>query len=282
MSQWTHVKGSIKLNSTPYEVKGKKDIKYGSKNVYLPFPKEQVKLLEPESYYEKDDKERIYSGIRFQCNIYSLPRAKKYIDSAFELLPYGESGWSYTIHQDDNCCSSSSSDFTHPCDEKAFGNKLEEIYSSYGGMDYKTIQKFQHIEVGWIDHVNEMIIGICENIRYSSGEEMLEGFEKFFDYLFKNNITPIDGYLEWFDDYNRDYFYAWRPCNPTGIEDEDYRHKYTFYKLDRKTNKILWSKSYFRPYEKDENGEIIWDASHTMKEVDFDTKESEIIEHEYS
>ena len=283
MSQWTHIRGSIRLDSALHEFKGKKNTQYGSKDAYLPFPEEQVKVLMPESYIVQEEGKEDSSGLRFRCDMYSLPRARKYIEKAFDLLPQGESGWSYAIHQDSRNYYSSSSSFDYPCDEKAFEKAIEKMYASENPWDnrtFKELKRFEHVELVWVKAVSEIIIGISEDIRDCNGYELLEGLENFFTYLLEHSISISDGYLEWNDEWNDNCIYAWRVDNYIK-EDEDYRHRYSFYKLDKKTNKIIWSKSYYVPYLKDENGEIVWNDRHTYKKLDYNSKESDIIEKNY-
>ena len=70
MSQWTHIRGGLKLSSNPCEFKNKEnpDYHFGSEDAYLPFPEEQIKIAMP------------YKDLDFNPYVYSLPRAKKYIE----------------------------------------------------------------------------------------------------------------------------------------------------------------------------------------------------------
>ena len=217
MSNWVHIRGIVELISNPHEFKGiNPDRHWGSKDAYLPSPDEQIKFIDKEVY------------------LFSLPRAKKYIDKAFELLPQGEVGYSYAISQTENNTYISGNMFDYPCDEEIFKQKYpEQKYSS-------------------INDVSSFILGIREDIRYASGEEMLEGLEKFFKYLIDNNIAIEDGYLEWEDEYikykeKNPYFYCWRKSRIGDVS-----IVYTFQKIAYKNNKVLWSKTY--KYPKGRNG----------------------------
>ena len=275
MSQWTHIRGGFELISTPYELKGKKNTKYGSKDVYLPFPEEQMKVLAPlPSYYYKEGAK---PQLDFKAYIFSLPRARKYIEKAFKLLPQGESGWAYSIGQNISQYSSSSSTFHHLCDEKAFKNAITKMYQcddEWESRDYKDLSKNIDIDLSWVDHVNGITIGVREDIRDCSGEEMLEGLEKFFKYLYENDIYVEDGYLEWEDEYltwneNNHYYYTFRKSRIS----DDYDVRFEFSKVDYDTNKILWKKTYKLPTitEVDENGE-------ERKKFDYQTKNLEVVE----
>ena len=137
MSQWTHIRGGLELVSSAYEQKpmkiahpkeedfADKDAyeeaieKWRAayhKSLYLPYPEEQFKLDVPtlrQRYNRKTKKE--YTTLSFHANIYSLPRAKKYIKEAFNLMPQGELGFRYSVEQSILDSSSSSSGFMHNC-----------------------------------------------------------------------------------------------------------------------------------------------------------------------
>lgn len=252
MSQWVHIRGGFELVSPPHEFKGKDPDRYcGSKDAYLPYPEEQMKLNAPKPYtFTKNKKGEKGMGLEFRAYLYSLPRAKKYIKEAFDLLPQGEVGWSYSINQSIHNGSSSSSNFDYPCDVKAFKQAITAMYKcedEWGNYTYEDLKKYYGVELDWVEFINEIIIGIREDIRYCSGEEMLEGLEKFFNYLREHDIIVEDGYLEWEDGYasfwDKPYYYCWR-CSR--ISDE-MRTVYKFHKIEYKTNKILWTKTYSYP-----------------------------------
>lgn len=256
MSQWTHIKGSLKVSSGPHEcrkIKIKKPTSLRNEenneqwdkwrkaylnSTYLPFPQEQVKISMPTIIsYSKG----FYT--QFDMVIYSLPRAKKYIDEAFSLLPYGELGWHPAIKQGFEDSVSSSSYMDNKCDIKAFQESILNSYNNkdvnYGFWDWKTLKKCQNIELGWVHNVNDILIGIQENIRHCSGEEMLEGLENFFNCLEKHDIEIDEGYLEWVDDWNQDFYFVCR------IDTSFYPQcARKFMKIEKETNKIVWSKSY--------------------------------------
>lgn len=249
MSQWTHIRGGFELTSTPYEFKGKKDHHYGSKDAYLPYPEEQFQIEAPRPFKSENNKKEV--GMSFRANIYSLPRAKKYIEEAFKLLPQGETGWSYAINQTVYNGSSSSSDFDYPCQRKAFKNAVTKMYGSedwWHDRNYDELKRYYDIQIDWIDIIDGIIIGIREDLRDCSGEELLEKLVEFFLYLKKNDIDVEDGYLEWEDEWaaysKRPYFYCWRHSR---IGNNAFSGLFTFQKIEYKTNKVIWSRSYQYP-----------------------------------
>lgn len=279
MSRWTHIRGGMELVSNPHEFKGESpDYHYGSKDAYLPYPEEQLKISAPTAHvFTKNKKGEKDVKLKFRAYLYSLPRAKKYIKEAFDLLPQGEVGWSYSMNQTIHNGSSSNSDFDCPCDVKAFKQAVTNMYHSedaWVSYDYNELRKHYHANLSWVEIVDEIIIGIREDIRHCSGEEMLKGLEKFFTYLREHDIEVEDGYLEWEDEYtlyfDKPYYYCWR-CSRISDEMEAL---YSFHKIEYKTNKILWTKTYRRPYLKDENGK-------ETERIDFRSREVVTEEHNF-
>ena len=147
MSQWTHIRGCLELVSNPHEFKGKNpNVKFGSKAAYLPYPEEQVKISAPRPYSYLNDKNEVVQQLDFRCYIFSLPRAKKYIEEALEMIPQGESGLKYSIHQDIEMSMSSSSEFDYPCDEKAFKAAVEKMYtgSSFTTYTFEELEEYSY------------------------------------------------------------------------------------------------------------------------------------------
>ena len=262
MSRWTHISGSIELSSEPFEYKKinvpkpsyprtKENDEAWSKywdevkkKAYYPYPEKQFVLGTPTFQDTFDHK----PYTRIQVYEYSLPRAQKYIDKAFELLPYGEIGWKPAIKQDKYYCRTSSSCGEYDCQKKAFQKGVLDLYKDeFSYMSFKDLEKLLKLDLTWIDHVGNIIIGIREDIRYCSGLEMMEGLEKFFVYLRKNGIDLESGYLEWYDEWNPAYIYAWR-CS---FIDDDCEYKYMI--LDAKTNQVLYTRKH--SYKKLDDGE---------------------------
>lgn len=289
MSQWTHIRGGMQLESSPYEQKKftleepdkSKDedawykwrIAWG-KSFYLPYPEEQFKLSMPGlGWYcgkkKKDGTREEGRTLEFRAYLYSLPRAKKYLDEAFKLLPQGECGFRYSIKQDVYDGHSSCSGFMTPCLNKYYKDALTRMYhneDSFYNYTADDLFKWFHVDKECsVESITGMVIGIRDDIRYCSGEEMMKGLEEFFKYLAEHDITVEDGYLEWEDEYEPDVRYAWRNSRLSfGIEHQ-------FLVLDKKTNKILKSKTYV--HKRDENGKLDWKA--------YDNHEFDIIEEEF-
>lgn len=262
MSRWTHITGSIELSSEPFEYK-KINVpkpsyprteendedwsKYWDelkKKAYYPYPEKQFVLGTPTFQDTFDHK----PYTRIQVYEYSLPRAQKYIDEAFDLLPYGEVGWHPAIKQDKYDCRMSSSCGEYDCQKKAFQKGVLDLYEDeFAGISFKDLEKLLKLDLSWIDHVGNIVIGIREDIRYCSGLEMMKGLEQFFAHLRKNGIDLESGYLEWYDEWDPDHIYALR-CS-TLFDDCHYK----FMILDTKTNQVLYTKKY--DYKKLSDGE---------------------------
>lgn len=267
MSRWTHIRGVIEVTSEPFELKPMKlvqpkeernksnDDEWAAyweerkRKSYYPFPKEQFILSTPVLQETWDKK--YYT--RIQAYEYSLPRARRYLEEAFNLLPQGEVGWHPAIKQDKTNCGSSSSFADYSCQQKAFQQGVLELYKDeYWYFTFKELEKHLKIQLTWIEHIDGIIMGIREDLRYCSGLELMEGLEKFFLYLKDHDIDLEDGYLEWQDEYDPDHIFAWR-CSRI-----DYDCEHQFMILDSKTNAILYAKKY--DYKRTEDGEIDWFA----------------------
>lgn len=293
MSQWTHIRGGLELNSSPFEQKKfghpepeEKDFenreafleaheewrKLYLKSLYLPFPEEQFKLSAPGLRVRYGDKKEdgtreSFKTLNFRAAIFSLPRAKKYIKEAFDLLPQGESGFRYSLDQNRNDSRSSGSGFFIPCLNKYYQQAINKMYYSedpWHSYDYDQLREYFKIDDDCsVDDVDYILVGVRSDLRYCSGEELMEGLEKCFLHLRKHRIAIEDGYLEWQDEYEPKVIYSWRRSRIGDIDEV-----YSFYKLDRTTNQIIYSKTY--KYKKDEHGYN-----------DYDNPELDIEEHHY-
>ena len=286
MSQWTHIRGGMELVSTPYEKKkSKKELiepkredfetdkafeeahdKYRweeRKLYYFPYPEEQFKLSMPlpattYTWHGKDRKNRKeHKSIDFRAYIYSLPRARKYIEEAFKLMPQGELGFRYSVDQKVYDSSSSSSGFWMPCEYKAYQETITRMYKHehyWGNYTYEDLRKYFHIDKECsVDNVSHILIGVRDDIRYCSAADVQEGLEKCFKYLEDNGIGVEDGYLEWQDEWDSDHIYAWRYSRLSfGIGHQ-------FLILDKKTNKVVHSKTWAA--KRDENGKRMHDEN---------------------
>lgn len=247
MSQWVHIRGAIEFSSPVYEYKKPKPANRKEENrekwfeyyqsAYFVDPKEQLKLGAPEAYYDSSSER---AKVRFQVFEYSLPRAKKYIEEAFKLLPQGESLCSYWVNQDNTRSYSSCNSFDFKCEEKQFLKAITALYnqSEIIPLSEDQVKKYSGIENGWIEHVNNFVVTIRDDIRYADGIEMLHCLEKFFSYLDSKDIETHAGCLEWEDDYRPDFLFGWR-C--VGIDNYFYVRKIS-------TDTILYSKRYEYDY----------------------------------
>ena len=292
MSQWTHIRGGLELVSTPYEMKpipkslvepkqedfetkeafekAHNDYRWKvRKLLYFPYPEEQFKLDMPKpgtSYgkKKKNGEREEYHTLKFEAKIYSLPRARKYIEEAFRLMPQGESGFRYSVDQIATDCSSSCSGFMIPCEYKVYQEALTRLYKSENPWDsytYEDLRRWFHIDNECsVDSVSHILVGVRDDIRYASALEVLEGLEKVFKYLEENDIDVEDGYLEWQDEYDPDHIYAWRKSRL------DFSISHQFLKIERKTNKVVYSKTW--TVKRDENGKKMHDEDwNTIWEV---------------
>ena len=283
MSQWTHIRGGLELVSTPYEMKKapksltepkrenfetdeafeKAHDKYRweeKKLLYFPYPEEQFKLDMPKpgmtyDKKKKNGKREEYPTINFSAKIYSLPRARKYIEEAFKLMPQGECGFRFSLDQIATDCSSSCGGFMVPCEYKAYQDAITRLYKSDNPWDsytYEDLRTWFHIKDECsVDSVNHILVGIRDDIRYCSAQEVQKGLEKVFKYLEEHEISVEDGYLEWQDEYEPDYIYAWRNSRLSwGISHQ-------FLKLDKNTNTVVHSKTW--AVKRDENGKRMHD-----------------------
>ena len=293
MSQWTHIRGVIQLTSSPYEQK-KFDLvcpkreNFSSedeyqkarekwrtafyKSVYLPFPEEQFKLNMPllgSSYgkKKKDGSREERATLDFNAYIYSLPRAKKYIEEAFDLLAdkLGRRDVRHSVDQNCNDGTSSCSGFLHSCLYKYYKDAITKMYhfdNYYDSYTYEDLKKYLHIKPEChTEMIDKILVGVQDDMRCCSGEQVLAGLEEFFKYLKDHDVQIAEGYLEWRDDYYPEFRYAWRK--------ERYENKIymKFMKLDALSNKMLKAKIY--RYKCNADGSRDWDAT----DFDIDTVE---------
>ncbi len=283
MSQWTHIRGGLELDSSPYEMKKmpksliepkKEDFETEEafkkahseyrvkvrKLYYYPYPEEQFKLDMPlpgTTYgkKQKNGNREEYNTLEFRARVYSLPRARKYIEEAFKLIPQGESKLRYSIDQNITDSHSSSSGFFMPCEYKAYQDALTRMYyseDSWYSYTYKELHDWLHVNKEcWVEDVSRILIGIRDDIRYASAIEVQDGLEKAIKYLEDNKIKIEDGYLEWEDEWEPKYLYAWRKSRL------DFDKSHQFLVLDKKTNKVVHSKTWV--IKRDENGKRMHD-----------------------
>lgn len=269
MSQWTHVQGCLLLSSEPFEFKkikverptkrkGNEEawakwVGAYRKSAYLPYPEEQFKMSVPvlTDKYNYQNKKESYLNIE-RITLYSLPRARKYIEEAFKLLPYGETGFTYAIKQDWTNCRSSSSNLDYPCLKTYLKEAVNKLYNDknyFYSHTYDSLKKYNKLDdEPWVDYVNEIVIGIVEDLRYCSAQDLEEGLEKFIKYLESNKIDISGGMLEFVDEWEKNTKHVFRACEYEG---------YTFETIDTTTNKVIKIKTYSYPL--DDKGLIDFD-----------------------
>ena len=286
MSQWTHIRGGMELVSRPYEKrKPKKPLVEPKKEdfeteadfdqayrryalaerklLYYPYPEEQFKLDMPLSksygHWDKKLQEYVEEGhtLSFNAHVYSLPRARKYIEEAFKLLPQGELGIRYSLDQKATDSCSWCSGLMLPCEYDAFRDAVNRMYKHEDEMNSYTYEDLCHRcnlkDDCSVDSVNNILVGIRDDIRYCSAQQLQEGLEKFFQYLMNNDIYVEDGYLEWEDEYDDEHLYAWR-CSRLS-----HSISHQFLVLDKKTNAVIHSKTWAA--KRDEKGKVIYTDS---------------------
>lgn len=267
MSEWTYVRGCLELSSSPFEINKKfnqvepkrkdfdSDEEYEKaidkyrvalhKAIYLPYPEEQFKLGSP-IIRNGGKNEKGHITFDGTC-IYSLPRAKKYIEEAFKLFPQGELGFRYWLDQKSDDGRSSMSGFIHPCLFKYYHDAVDKMYKGFSSRwcskwNFKDLNKYIGIDEDCsYENIAAIFCGIKTSLRSATAEEVKESLVKFIKYLNDHEISIDDGYLEWHDSYTlwSNFRYAFRSGTWLG--------EYSIMKLDIRTNKIIWKLSHTHP-----------------------------------
>ncbi len=283
MSEWTYVRGSLQLNSSPFEIDAnfnqvepkredfKSDKKYEKaldeyrtayhNAIYLPYPEEQFKLGAPViGSVPGKDKTKWKAGISFDDTyIYSLPRAKKYIEEAFKLFPQGELGFRYWLDQNSYDGRSCAGSFIHPCLYSYYHEAVDKLYSSFptkwgSYWNFEKLNEYIGIEEDCsFETVSTIFCGVHTSLRDATAKEVMDSLINFIKYLNKYDILVESGYLEWYDTYTlySGYRYAFRTGSWFG--------EYSIMKLDAETNKIIWKLEHKHPKKANTN------------KIDFDT-----------
>lgn len=264
MSNWTHVRGNIKIIASPYELRDSfKEIKPQKKDFatieeytkamqeylhkknearYLPFPQEQFDLGPARFNSFRPEK----PCLEFKAFVYSLPRARKYIEEAFKLLPEGEiEGIRHHVDQ----IKTDSNLSMNYCDV----SYLKELYretlvnrykhdNPYYTYDFDDLQKYFYVnEQCSIVYVQDILIGIHDDLRYVSAREFKEALKNFIHYLESNDFDIEDGYIEWEDEAECDennIRYAWRKSYSSYGD-------MSFFTLNAHTNEIITEERYY-------------------------------------
>ena len=282
MSQWTYIRGCMELSCSPFESRYKvpqpfsifKDLNEEEKEVwyawvkkwrdglYLPYPQEQFKITTPRllTRYKKPTKKDPSDNetVLFcdECFVYSLPRAKKYLDEAFKLLPQGEVGFRYAIKQD--CWDYTSSVFgmfEEKCLKKYYKDAIDKLYYNENHWErctFEELVKWQKLNKECtVNNVNSMVIGIVESLRYASSDEVRSGLEEFFQYLRDHDFDIENVMLEWVDSYEYNLRHT---CRKDGAFED-----IVFETINTETNQVIYRKTFY--YPKDEKGFTNYDCS---------------------
>lgn len=283
MSRWTYIRGMMELGVDPFEHKPMKEPrpdfgkpprdytdeekearwrwreKFLSK-CYLPYPEEQFKIDVPImlNRYKKPTKKDPSDHemvLDTRARIFSLPKAKKYLDHAFSLLPQGECGFRYAIKQDELDYSSGViGTFEYPCLFKYYKDAINKLYTNahpFYSWNFEELCKYQKLDKECsVDYVTDMIIGISESLRWCSADELREALEKFFSYLKENEFDINNCLLEWRDGYEYNLLHR---CVCDGSFEP-----LVFETIDTGKNKVIYRKTY--DYPRDENGYIDYDS----------------------
>lgn len=209
MSNWTHIQGSMKLFSSVYSEKINKK---GEVITYIAYPEEQFKLSPAKitSYWNKKDK--TVPSLTYTVYEYSLPKVKPLFKKWMkEILPQGETGFTYYLNQRPSDFTSSCSTLFHDCEKKLFKQTIEKMYENEEGFyrisDFKFLEKLYNLRVDWVQHCTDFTLTLSDDIRYCSGKEMLGCIETLLNNMAKNDISIDNCCLVWYDDYNQDFHY---------------------------------------------------------------------------
>ena len=283
MSEWTYVRGCIELSVDAFEQKKMKREKpwhlqlkgklteeeeqewhawrdeYMRKS-YLPYPEEQFKICVPMpmTRYHKPTKKNpkdFEIDLVTSAKIFSLPKARKYLDHAFSLLPQGESGFRYAIKQDASDWSSATfCHFEHPCLKQYYKDAINKLYyheDPWKSRDFDDLVEYRNLDKECsIDFVDSMVIGISESLRWCTSDELQSCLEEFFIYLVKNEFYLDNVLLEWHD--NVEYHLLHRCV--TGYGEECLRIE----TINTETNEVIYRKTF--DYPRDEGGYIDYNS----------------------
>lgn len=255
MSRWIHVTGCVEFAASHYDC-GPDGPDGRPTSISLPFPKEQMSVR-PIGVGRRpggDSKIGLY-GLDVEVSLSSFPRARPLIEEALKCLPKGEMGFIHTLVEKSES-SSGASDLFFDCEREAFEDAVLSMLGSIGDSEpdgYNSLSKrYGGIQVAWVDHYTLSLLSFRIDLRHSCGEEFLEGWEKAMKSLRDVDIDPVEGYVEWIDDYEPGRRYVWR------VEDRWDDVMQRFMLLDSKTGDMIWQKRLVRPTRPD--GHTDYDA----------------------
>ena len=283
MSRWTNIRGVLVLSVDAFEHKplkeprpdfGKKPSCYTDEEreaswkwrqkylnkCYLPYPEEQFKvdipvMLKRRKKPTKKDPSDEETILCTRARVFSLPKARKYLEHAFSLLPQGECGFRYAIKQDELDYSSGViGRFEYPCFSRYYKEAINKLYKNghpFYDWCFEDLCKYQKLDKECsVDYITDMVIGISQPLRWCSADELREALEKFFSYLRENDFDIDNCLLEWRDGYEYNLLHR---CVCNGSFDP-----LVFETVDTGKNKVIYRKTY--DYPRDENGYIDYDS----------------------
>lgn len=279
MSQWTHIRGCIELEVSPFDMVMKDGTKLPhnpnswnhSEDVsyVLPCPDEQIQVAMPRYFValkpDNDIGDDCYQKV--DVEIYSLPRARPIIERIFKkTFPDNELGEGVTHclnqfpHDASSMSSSLRGDETLERQVKEGIAKLYEKHSTgFPLVEYDDIgEEDGSVRIGFIHEITRVLLGIRDDVRYCSGAEMMRSIKAFLDEITLNDILIEDGYLEWEDEWAPDYLFAWRKSRMDN-------KVYEFMILDAYTNERIYTETYLFP--KGEDGSSDYFSKEFVKET---------------
>ena len=293
MSEWTYVRGSLELDSSPFEVskdfnlqepkrknytsdeefeKAKDEfLEAYHKAIYLPFPKEQFKLGAPVLGWEYDTTKKkrknefgikTYpekSCIKFDGTvIYSLPRAKPIIEEAFKLFPQGELGFRYTLDQIAEDGTSSSSGFTHECLYKYYQDAINEMYNNFSHAWKSSSWNYEDLE---------KYGGVQDSCCYECVSPIICCINTALRWATANDVyDSLIKFMNYLEGHEIEVTNGYIEWQDSYSQSEGYRYafrtgawngEYMIMKLDFNTNKIIWKRKHIHPTR---NGKTNFDS----------------------
>ena len=264
MSRWTHIRGCIELEASPYDMVMKDGTKLPhnpktwncSEDVsyVLPYPDEQIQIAMPRYFVtmksDSDGDDGCYQEL--DAEIYSLPRAKPIIERIFKnTFPDNELGLgvAHSLGQFPHNASSMSSSCLNETLERQVKNSIAKLYEKHSTgfplVEYDDIsERDGDTRIGDIHEITRVLLSIRDDVRYCSGAEMMRSIKAFLDKITLNDILIEDGYLEWEDEWAPDYLFAWRKSRMDN-------KVYEFMILDAYTNERIYTETYLLPKGKD-------------------------------
>ena len=199
MSQWTHVKGCLRLDASPFEYRKNK---FGQEFGILPFPDKQFVLGLPESILLSKG-----GYTQFGVYEYALPRVKAVMKSLVaKIMPSGETHFKYFLNSDRGEFSESSNKMDYPIEERLFKSRVLDFYNAdpYNNNCFKSfaeVSGIYNIKLGFVHYGTDVTFTVDDDIRYCSGEQLEKAFRELFTELEKHDIRVDSGIVQWRDEF---------------------------------------------------------------------------------